>query len=940
MNSQDKPYDIVLSDIWAIIRKKRRPIICFSVALSLLSLYMALDRDVLYLSEATFRDKGKADAGMRQTVADYIFGSASEKNDSEAVSAMKSARLMESVVRKLNLQGGISERRTAFPFFEKSYKHALSEWAFWTRRKVPILDDPKEPLAFKEIEYTGEIPRGLSITFTDENHFVLENGKKGMLGEWVQMPEGRFILIAKDSLSLSGKTFDLSFQALHEAAKNLSRNIIANQDVDDRSLIKLKYYDKSRQKASEFVNTLMSSYGAFLEEEHDRVNDKQLSYLKKREKEMEVSLKDAMQKHADKAGKGIASSGFTDTKKELEFLTQQLLQAGQKVMEIDLEKKRLVKLLDGDVAAFDAYNSMSDAKVINEILALIRELKKGQDALDLALKDEAFDEEKFHADVRERELLRKCCYEAREAIAALEQNKAVPSHLLNNPKYLLNSWNEKLKEKKRDPEFKQQYQDYLSNLNRLFEMQISAIDERLYHRTSESKEFQGVTLVTGKDLYLQLTKDRQELEGILRQMRFVLDQIDLDDFELSSLTTVLTDPISLERIARGAQITLQLKDEANRSTKEIERLRDELKVQKAFLKLHLAESLKLLELKESLLAEKDIELKKATLDMTHREITLLEKQLNDFIETRLVNLDQEKGMLAEHQEAIRGKMAKIPEKWIQEQLLEQHLMRNQKMSENIAGMVESKNISSNLELIQSSPLDYASKPLFPKNPHLLIWSLIGLFGGTFLSSLFFISRGLVRDIPVTAANLPLNGFSYVGQIDSRRKVKVTPLYESNLDTLRRAATFLPASPAVIGLLPGRGARFEAIFASILKNRGRKTLLIILSESGDTGLQDLLKMDPATEFESDTINVKADRYDFETLTSEGFSRMLQTLEKRYDYVVISSDASLDSAMAHAFIQKFDYVLFGLDNEDYETLRDTLNLVRTVKKPLLFLSNRYI
>lgn len=940
MNSQNKPYDIVLSDIWAILKKKKRPILLCAIGLSALSLYMALDREILYLSEATFRDKGKADAGMRQTVADYIFGSATEKNDSEAVSAMKSIRLMEYAVKNLHMQGTIKEKRSSFPFFEKSYKHVLSEWAFWTRRKVPILDDPKEPLVFSDIEYKGEIPIGFSLTFTDESHFVLDNGKKGVLNERVSMPEGHFILKVKDPIALTGKTFELSFQPLPINAKNLSRNIIANQDVDDRSLIKIKYYDQNRQRSAEFVNSLMALYEGFLEEEHDRINEKQLSYLKKREKEMEVSLKQVMEQHAEKVEHDLASSGFTDTKKELEFLTHQLLQANQKAMEIDLEKKRLVKLLESDVASFDAYNSMSDAKVINEILTQIRELKKGQDALDLALKDESFDESKFLADIRERELLKKCCLEADEAIASLEQNRQVPNHLLNNPKYLLNSWNEKLKDKKKDPEFKKQYQDYLGNLKRLFEMQISAIDERLYHRTSESKEFQGVTLATGKDLYLNLTKDRQELEGVLRQMRFVLDQIDLADFELSSLTTVLSDPISLERVSRGAQIALQLKDEANRSTKEIERLKDELKVQKAFLKLHLTESLKLLELKEALLAEKDIELKKATLDMTHRELTLLNKQMHDFIETRLVNLDQEKGMLAEHQEAIRQKMSKIPEKWIQEQLLEQHLIRNQRMSENIASMVESKNISSNLELIQSSPLDYAYTPLFPKNPHLIIWSLLGLFGGAFLSSLFFISQGLIHKIPLTASNLPLNGFIYAGRLSSRKKVKVTPLYESNLDTLRRATEWLPESPATIGLLPGKGTHFQPLFASILKNKGKKCLLILISENGEITLKDLLEMDPKEEIENDTLLIKADRFDFESLTSNAFIHLLKILESRFDYIIISAESDLDSATAHAFIQRFGYVLLGITTEDYEEMKDTLNLIKETKKPIIFLTNRYI
>lgn len=931
----NKPFDIVLSDLWTCLRYKKRLILLCSLLIASFALYYAIDRNVVYVAEATFRDRGKADAGMRQTVADYIFGSVAEKNDSEVVSAMKSSRLIEAVVKKLSLQGSISEKGSSFQFLKRLHDHTLSEWAFWTRRKTPILTETVVPLKLIDINYLGEIPEHLSITFLGETEFVFDSGERGILGEPFKFKNGSFTIVPLDSSSLKGKTFNITFNSISSTVKNLLSNIVANQDQDDRTLVKLKYYDTDRKRAAQFINELMASYQDFLEEEHDRINSKQLDYLKKREEEMALSLKEVMEKHAQKVEKGLSANGFTNTQKELEFLTHQMMVANQKMMEIDLEKKRLTSVVEGDFAAYDPYNpSMSDAKVINEILGRIRTLKMEQDALDLALKDDSFDEERFKVELRERERLVKCCNESKEVIALLDHNKTVEPHLLNDPKYMLSSWNESIKDKKRDTGLKKQYREYVSHLKRLFEMQLASIDERLHHRTSGSVDFQGITLNTAKDLYLQLTKDRQELEGQIRQIRFVLDHIDSPDFEISSLTTILTDPISLERIARGTQISLQIKDSANRTNKEIERLQDELNIQKSFLKLHLSESKKLLDLKSSLLSEKDFELKKATLEMSHRELALLEKQLEDFISTRQANLDQEKIMLTDHQSAIKTKMALIPEKWIHEQLLEQHLLRNQRMVENITGLVESKNISSNLELIQSSPLDYAKAPLFPKNPHLLIWSFIGLVGGAFITSLFVIAQGLVFSIPLTKANLSLNGYKVAGTLNYKRRDETLPPYDENLNTLRKALDFLPENSHLISLIRGDGISYGTLLFEILQKQGKKVCLLDISNKGELSLENLIKNAEANDY----LYIKNDRFAFETLTSQAFDRYLNGLRQHYDMIVFNYPGSMTDATSLALIRKADASIVGLATEHLDNVKEVLNIINNEELNVIFIFNQ--
>lgn len=934
--NEPKSYQIVLSDIWVIAKRKWKLITLSALLLGSFSLYQALDREVLYLAEGSFRDKGKADAGMRQSMSDIIFGSNGDKIDSEAVSSMKSSRLMASLINKMHLQASISEKSVSFSFFDRAYRHILSEYAFWTRRKVPILEDLSYPIVAENVNYEGEVPLHVEVTFITDSDFKLDSGEVGELGKPVMTFQAEFTLMPKDLQPLKGRKFDIVFKSLPQTAKTLSQQIFASQDQDDRSLIKLKYYDVDRRRAALFVNDLMSAYQDFLEEEHDRISLKQLDYLKKREQEMAHSLKEVMEAHAAVVSEDLTASGFTNTQKELEFLTQQMLQANQKEMEIELEKKRLEHVLTGEYAAFDPYSpAMADAHVINEMLQKMRALKLGQDSLELALNEDTnFTSDNFTAELKTKETLKKCCRDADEILTALETNKPLDSNLsiIKEPKYLISAWNDKLNEKKKDKGLKEQFKSYVAHLKRLLDLQISSIDERLQHRSQKSRDFQGITLDMAQGIYLQLTKDRQEVENQTRQFAFVLEQIEEPSFEISSLSSLMSDPISMERINKGAQITLALKDQSNRSTREIERLTEELQLQKDFLKMHIKESQKLLVLKAKLLEEKDNELKRAMLDMSHHELTLLEKQLTDYISTRLVNLDNERGMIQTHQEAIKNKMASIPEKWIKEQLLEQHLIRNQKMVENITGMVESKNISNNLELIQSAPLDFAIVPIFPKNPHLIIWTIIGLFGGAFISFLFFVSKGILSSTPLTAENLTLNNHKVLGELTYKRKDKTAPAYDTNLDTLRRISDLLTPEMETLALFPGKGIQFADLLLDILKRQGKKVLLINFSQTSDLTLQGL---NPSS-IKGNIITVQPDRYSYETITSIGFDKTLHDLKSLYDYILWNSPDPINSATGHAILRRFDISIIGVLEETADEWENELSWLEG--KKAYFVINR--
>src|SRR5262249_41673901 len=148
---------------------------------------------------------------------------------------------------------------------------------------------------------------------------------------------------------------------------------------------------------------------------------------------------------------------------------------------------------------------------------------------------------------------------------------------------------------------------------------------------------------------------------------------------------------------------------------------------------HVEQMLKLLKLREELFKEKLFSIQNMQLELIHQKISVLQKHLNAYISSRISNLKQEKSSIELQQQALKQEMGKLPNKWASEQLVELHLEMTQKLIEEIAKLVESKNISTNLDVTQSAPLDKSLSPIHPQSPNLLIFALLGCIGGCALA---------------------------------------------------------------------------------------------------------------------------------------------------------------------------------------------------------------
>ena len=71
-----------------------------------------------------------------------------------------------------------------------------------------------------------------------------------------------------------------------------------------------------------------------------------------------------------------------------------------------------------------------------------------------------------------------------------------------------------------------------------------------------------------------------DVQANIRQLDFMIDQLKHPDFEVTSLSSIQNDFVTNEMVSKASQIVQTIKDQNNRSAKEIERLKDQLNVAK------------------------------------------------------------------------------------------------------------------------------------------------------------------------------------------------------------------------------------------------------------------------------------------------------------------------------------------------------------------------
>ncbi len=953
---------ISFADILSVLRRSKIKIFCWALAFGILGASWGLITPIRYQAEATFREKGIKQSTLPSTSSSLIQflsgGGSLGGTESEAASWMMSREILKDVIEKLHLQANLQAHTDAESLSKLARYNLLLTWANFKNTSQLILKELCCPLKIESLKYTGETPLELKIELGEDERYQVQDSQTqqmigwGKLGEPFHFEELSFTFVPGDANQIGAQSFSLKVDSLAHITKQILQVLIVEPSKFDKSLLKIQYVHRNRHLASAIVNAIMESYQSYSQKYHIKMALTQLEYLSQRRDQLSQNLTYLMQKHANFLANDLYGSGFIESNKEMDFLAKSQHEYKQKLLDNELEIKRLTNLKPGSFIHYDRYSANEgDPTIINNIFSEMRSLKQQRDALEIELQKKALQQgtnfqQFFEQQLNELKEVQQYLVELREMNLQFQQGNSPDHHskLFNDPRFLLKGWLNRLQNAQMDSpknwkEIQENFQFYLTNLERLFGVHERILQERLMHQQSPSEEYQGISLEVATDLYRDYSKQMIQIESTIRQNVFFIHQIEDPNFEITSLSAGLNDPVSSEMIRKASQLVLNLRDLNNQSIREQERIKEELYLQRTFLTLHLQQMVQLMELNKQLMNEKIFALQNVSLELIHQRISLLEKNLQDYLQARLHHLQQERELIKRHLENIHTEMAQLPQKWVSEQLLTQEVAINHLIVEEIAKLVETKNISHNLEVLQSAPVDLALSPVHPLNPKVALWALLGLLAGGCLGLCFVLAQSIGRGLKVSSHHLEQLGCHVSGLLTSPLSLSIHQLQPENLETVRRLQVYFDVARAqhlsddaleqkLLLLIEGKGLHYAPYLADLLIKRGCRVLTIDLNftnaQDAISGFLQYMQGEISTpsiqkgEHGDWMASGGANPFAIEMMSSITFKKLIEELKPHYDWILAVSRASVCSVEAESLVPLFPFIALTLDEERIEDL----------------------
>lgn len=219
-------------------------------------------------------------------------------------------------------------------------------------------------------------------------------------------------------------------------------------------------------------------------------------------------------------------------------------------------------------------------------------------------------------------------------------------------------------------------------------------------RAPTLREYQGVDKESASLLYARYNEELESLHLRLSQLFHLMQELGAPEFDVSSMSGFLSDSVSQDLIRKASESELLLRDDANRSEKEQERIKETLLLQKRFLQQHLHEMAELEKLRAGVLKDKIGSLRAAAIDLLQNEENQILDQLKIF----------------------REQLSSFPDKWLLENELKFKKELNMNVIDAMTQFTETKVVQRLLFQVESKPLDQAYAPIKAKWPGLFLFS--------------------------------------------------------------------------------------------------------------------------------------------------------------------------------------------------------------------------
>lgn len=888
-----------LGDIAEVLLKKKKWIFLGSLFFAFLGGYFTLSRPLIYKSEARFFAASEGEGGSVGGSTSFLSTLVGmNTSNPSAVAIMNSQLILDPLVQKTALQFFLQpeEAKTRSAHI---YENLKTAYAHYKKKKRPIFNDFQKPIFCTHIQYSGETPLNGTLSFDSNSDYSIEvEGErfKGKLGVPFATKKFSLTLVKGAENQLAGRSFLFDILPKHRVVQELSKSFQIEADAENANVLKITYAHPNRHFSAYMINELMEQYQSYLKTKSDERSAAQLSYLNRRKKETRKELEADLAELARHALLEAQDDGFLNTHEEGTFLASQFEGLKKRGFEIDLTLDHLQSLLDFPGTPSD----MVQSEALFTLSKSLRELQIKKEGLEIALlsKNSSSLTEKnalFEKRMHQFEDLNKSKFEIKELLASNSDEVTLPKALREGEEAFL---------------ARQLVEKNLRNRLKSLEVYEKVLQEQIDDPVFSDDSFNGISLETANTLFLNYHAELDAIELEKKKKEDILLKLSNPNFEISSLSSVFDDTVSQEMIRTASQLSLKRSDEKNRTEKERDRLAKLIEVQRGFLIKHLEESQNLLSLKEELIRNKIHALQSLMHALANKEISLLENSYVEQVKGKMDFLSKEKDQIEMRIRDIKLQIAKLPEKKMREVLLDLEQTVSKTMLEDISQLVESKNISHNLELIESRPIDFAVSPLLPDPPNLLLFLIGGtLLGGCFASSLA-VAGEFIEGFAVSKDTLSILGFYHLGSLfieDLRQRLE--HLTQENLASLRRSKGFLEGfkTPFVASLILGKGPDYSSYLAQLLEMEDKKVKVI--SFNGGTFIP-------------------------ERLNSAAFLEGLKRDKETYDVVLLIFSMLPEESAAEVIAKKSEKLLITLTDEKQDELSRLLEICESKKEQVAF------
>jgi len=915
---------ISLYDVKRLYMSMWKRLLRWSVIGSAVAFAYFASNDPKYEAEASFRE------GVERSSAEGVLellGGIASQNQPQASAFMKSYQVLRPLVEKMGLQIAVPDKRWKISKFIQHFRENLK-----AEKGLPLSD--VDPFVFRDVSYDREEGFDFYVSFTDRDHYRLFSSDKknelckGTLGTPLDVPDSfvHFTLVKTPHKLKMGAFYP--FFAVHwsSAAGALQSGIKIKSDKDNKSILNVSFSHRDRHLAAQIVNELMSQYQLYLKREHDFTAKEQLHYLENKQEQIFDKMDHLFDQHTAYLSKNLEENGFIGIDQESQSLLVPHQQMQNKVLSIDVELARLSEIeQEGNVIAIAADSSFSQG--INLIGQKIQDLKQQRDLLELSLcqvSEHALESRRDELkDIRNQ----RCAVEA--LMQEVDLGQEISYFDLNEG---LCDWARTI----HDPEEREDFAEYLENYARILSMREKMLHERFFYGNNAPSELEGIDAISAKNLFLDYNSKLDTAEALMRHYEQFKKEIPHPDFDISSLSSVLKDPLCQKIIGEASELGLQLKDEKHHSSKEGARWEEEIALHRKILTNHLDQLYKVEELNSNLIREKMVGLQKVSLDGINRQISVLHEQVNDAIKQHRQALLSEKDLLEKRMEIIRSSLAKIlPEKWRFEKWLGIKTELVSKVMETVTGVVESKTISAHLHHVESKPLDCALVPRAPVSQRLRKMSLVGAFAFPFCLFSFAFIRRLLKGFPLSLEKLKALRLPVLGQISSFCDgPSVETPTGPDLDLLRQLALFAEGGK-VISLIGGLGPDYSYALGENLARMSAKSIILRCDFNAKFRKEDAPGLLQVWKGEMGELPIRKGKgFDFitsggyspfgtEIIQSHNFTQFVDLLKDKYDWVFLLFRAPLDSAESLAALRLCEKAVVTVSGEKTEELTPFVN-----------------